>query len=299
MAGRVRFPVHRRAALVGGGIAAAPKFVVDMCVLEPMPAARAYAVCARAVHPRAGRVVHLCSVRQIVRHPLVNVVDIAGVHRPVLCAGAVHAGVVVLVSPMLALRVPAVHALAVHACGMRACASHARVACTCCACPCCACLCCALSCGVWCACAALIYIVWSSPNLHPRRPWRLAMTFTLSPFSVTYACSCHALFLPLCPISCLCCSFFLFHILLHTLSCSCLRLCLRKVAQVSLSAVELPGHLFVPALPSGCLVFFFATKKENKGPCDRSTDCPANNLLLVLSYSPRSLLILLFCGPLF
>ena len=100
------------------------------------------------------------------------------------------------------------------------------------------------------------------------------MTFTLSPFSVTYACSCHALFLPLCPISCLCCSFFLFHILLHTLSCSCLRLCLRKVAQVSLSAVELPGHLFVPALPSGCLVFFFATKKENKGPCDCSTDCP-------------------------
>ena len=204
---------------------------------------------------------------QIVRHPLVNVVDIAGVHRPVLCAGAVHACVVVLVSPMLALRVPAVHALAVHACGMRACASHARVACTCCACPCCACLCCALSCGVWCACAALIYIVWSSPTLHPRRPWRLAMTFTLSPFSVTYACSCHALFLPLCPISCLCCSFFLFHILLHTLSCSCLRLCLRKVAQVSLSAVELPGHLFVPALPSSCLAFFFATKKKTRRPC--------------------------------
>jgi hypothetical protein len=54
-------------------------------------------------------------------------------------------------------------------------------------------------------------------------------------------------------------------ILLHTLSCSCLRLCLRKVAQVSLSAVELPGHLFVPALPSSCLVFFFATKKEKQG----------------------------------
>ena len=53
-------------------------------------------------------------------------------------------------------------------------------------------------------------------------------------------------------------------ILLHTLSCSCLRLCLRKVAQVTLSAVELPDHLFVPALPSSCLVFFFATKKENK-----------------------------------
>jgi len=219
-AGRVRFPVLRRAALVGGGIAAATKFVVDRCVLEPMPAARAHAVCARAVHPRAGRVVHLCSVgpdhatsaRQRRRH--------AGVHRAVLCAGAVHACVVVLVSPMLALRAPAVHALGVHACGMRACTSHARVACTCCACPCCACLRCALWCGVWCACAALIYIVWSSPTLHPRRPWRLAMSFTLSPFSVTYACSCHALFLPLCPISCLCCSFFLPHILLHTLFCS-------------------------------------------------------------------------------
>jgi len=107
---------------------------------------------------------------QIVRHPLVNVVDIAGVHRPVLCAGAVHAYVVVLVSPMLALRVPAVHALAVHACGMCACASHARAACTCCACPCCACLRCVLSCGVWCACAALIYIVWSSPTCIPVDP---------------------------------------------------------------------------------------------------------------------------------
>ena len=90
---------------------------------------------------------------QIVRHPLVNVVDIAGVHRPVLCAGAVHACVVVLVSPMLALRVPAVHALAVHACVMRACASHARVACTCCSCPCCACPRCARSCG---ACGVLV-----------------------------------------------------------------------------------------------------------------------------------------------
>ena len=106
----------------------------------------------------------------------------------------------------------------------RACVPHARVACTCCACACCACLryarlrfpcsrcvhllCLPLqcvpalcaSCGVWCACAALIYIVWSSPTLHSRRPWRLDMIFTLSPFSVTYACSCHALFLPLCPI---------------------------------------------------------------------------------------------------
>ena len=57
-------------------------------------------------------------------------------------------------------------------------------------------------------------------------------------------------------------------ILLHTLSCSCLRLCFRKVAQVSLSAVELPDHLFVPALPASCLVFFFATKKKTRRPCD-------------------------------
>ena len=189
---------------------------------------------------------------QIVRHPLVIIVDIAGVHRPVLCAGAVHACVVVLVSPMLALRVPAVHTLAVHACVMRACTSHARVACTCCACPCCACLRCALSCGVWCACAALIYIVWSSPTLHPRRPWRLAMTFTLSPFSVTYACSCHVIMH--------CSSLFApflayvvpsFYPIFYCILCSvpCLRLCLRKVAQVSLSAAEHPGHLFPHIFP--------------------------------------------------
>ena len=107
-------------------------------------------------------------------------------------------------------------------CALRCCVCvpHASVACTCCACACYACLryvrlrfqcsrcvhllCLPLqcmpalcaSCGVWCACAALIYIVWSSPTLHSRRPWRLDMIFTLSPFSVTYACSCHALFLP-------------------------------------------------------------------------------------------------------
>ena len=109
---------------------------------------------------------------QIVRHPLGIIVDISGVHRPVLCAGAVHACVVVLVSPMLPLRVPAVHALAVHACVMRACTSHARVVCTCCACPCCACQSCAFSCGVWCACAALAYIVrrsLTSPTPHSSR----------------------------------------------------------------------------------------------------------------------------------
>ena len=51
---------------------------------------------------------------------------------------------------------------------------------------------CAFVLVVWCACAALNYIVWSSPTLHPRRPRRLAMPFTVPPFSVTYACSCHA-----------------------------------------------------------------------------------------------------------
>ena len=210
---------------------------------------------------------------QIVRHPLVNVVDIAGVHRPVLCAGAVHAGVVVLVSPMLALRVPAVHALAVHACGMRACASHARVACTCCACPCCACLCCALSCGVWCACAALIYIVWSSPTLHPRRPWRLAMTFTLSPFSVTYACSCHALFLPLCPfLACVVPSFYsiFYCILCPVPACGCAseRWHRSRCPQLNFPAT----YLCLLCLPAA--LFSFCHKKENKGPCDCSTDCP-------------------------
>ena len=136
-------------------------------------------LCAGAVHA----VLELCPLvlgvwctcaafAQIVRHPLGIIVDISGVHRPVLCAGAVHACVVVLVSPMLPLRVPAVHALAVHACVMRACTSHARVVCTCCACPCCACQSCAFSCGVWCACAALAYIVrrsLTSPTPHSSR----------------------------------------------------------------------------------------------------------------------------------
>eukprot|EP00802_Teleaulax_amphioxeia_P024268 Tamp_24947.p4 GENE.Tamp_24947~~Tamp_24947.p4 ORF type:complete len:110 (+),score=11.79 Tamp_24947:408-737(+) len=55
---------------------------------------------------------------QIVRHPLVNVFDIAWVRRPVLCSGAVHVCVVALASPMLALRAPAVPALAVRACAV-------------------------------------------------------------------------------------------------------------------------------------------------------------------------------------
>ena len=120
---------------------------------------------------------------------------------------------------------------------------------------------------VVCLCSAHLHRVKLAD---PASPSTLATCHDLYPLPIlSHIClllSCHhALFLPLCPLSCLCCSFFLSHILLHTLSCSCLRLCLRKVAQVSLSAVELPGHLFVPALPSGCLVFFFATKKKTRG----------------------------------
>ena len=162
-AGRVlRSPVRRRAALVGGGIAAAPK--VHTGGTRPgkhapparpvrtlaVRALRVFALCASAAHacvpvlcarctcavsstcacssPCLLRVpmrcvLELCTLvlgvwctcaafAQIVRHPLVNVVDIAGVHRPVLSAGLVHA------------------------CFVRACASHACVACTCCVCVC-------------------------------------------------------------------------------------------------------------------------------------------------------------------
>ena len=161
--------------------------------------------------------------------------------------------------------------------------------CTCCACACCACLryarlrfpcsrcvhllCLPLLCvPVLCAFVRCVVCLCSA-HLHrvelaePASPSTLATCHDLYPFPIlSHIClllSC--IVPPSLPISCLCCSFFLFHILLHTLSCSCLRLCLRKVAQVSLSAVELPGHLFVPALPSGCLVFFFATKKKTRG----------------------------------
>jgi len=72
--------------------------------------------CARAVCRRPATVGPDRARRhRIVRHPLVNVVDIAGVRRPVLYAGAVHACVVALATPMLALRAPAMYALAVHA----------------------------------------------------------------------------------------------------------------------------------------------------------------------------------------
>ena len=199
------------------------QFVVDMCVLEPMPAARAHAVRARAVRLRAGRVVHLCSVRpdratsarQRRRHR-------GGAPARALCWRCA------------CLR-------------CRACVPHARVACTCCACACCACLryarlrspysrCVHLLCMHLLCVPALCAFVWCvvclcSAHLHrveladPASPSTLATCHDLYPFPIlSHIClllSCHhALFLPLCPISCLCCSFFLSHTLLHTLSCS-------------------------------------------------------------------------------
>ena len=76
------------------------------------------------------------------------------------------------------------------------------------------------------------YIVWSSPTLHPRRPWRPAMTLTLSPFSVTYACSCHvimhcsSLFAPF--LACVVPSFYpIFYCILCPVPCLPVRLCLK------------------------------------------------------------------------
>jgi hypothetical protein len=184
-AGRVlRSPVRRCAALVGGGIAAAPKVhtggtrhgkhapparpvrtlavralrVFALCASaahDCVPVlwarctcavcrryARALAVCARAVHPRAGRVGHLCSVRpdratsarQRRRHrggaparalcwrcaylrcracvPCSRCVYLLCMR--LLCMLAVCA----LALPMLALRAPAVPVLAVRACAV-------------------------------------------------------------------------------------------------------------------------------------------------------------------------------------
>ena len=100
-----------------------PLPVPMLCVLEPMPGARVHAVCVLELCAFVLGVWCACAAFvYIVRTSLVKVVDIAGVRRPVLCAGAVHA------------------------CVVRACAPHARVACACCACPCCACACCAPSC---------------------------------------------------------------------------------------------------------------------------------------------------------
>ena len=62
-------------------------------------------------------------------------------------------------------------------------------------------------------------------------------------------------------------------ILLHTLSCSCLRLCFRKVAQVSLSAVDCPQlnfpttYLCLLCLPAA-LFSFLPQKRKTRRPCD-------------------------------
>ena len=69
----------------------------------------------------------------------------------------------------------------------------------------------------------------------------------------------------------------------------CLRLCLRKVAQVSLSAAEHPGHLishtfpphfalFVPTLSSSCLAFFFTVTITVSFLCIFGLDCSVINL---------------------
>ena len=137
--------------------------VVDMCVLEPMPAARAHAVRARAVHPRAGRVVHLCSVRSdratFARHHRRH---LGGAPARALCwrcacrARAVppRAGRVVHLCSVRSDRAPSARHHRRHLGGAparalcwrcaclrcRACVPHAPVACTCCTCACCACL---------------------------------------------------------------------------------------------------------------------------------------------------------------
>ena len=243
------------------------QFVVDMCVLEPMPAARAHAVRARAVHPRAGRVVHLCSVRsdratsarQRRRHR-------GGAPARALCWRCA----------CLRCRACVPHARVACtccACACYACLRYVRLrflACTCCACPCCACLRCVLACGVWCTCAALIYIVWSSPTLHPRRPWRPAMTLTLSPFSVTYACSCHvimdcsSLFAPF--LACVVPSFYSIFscILCPVPACGCAseRWHRSRCPQLNFPAT----YLCLLCLPAA-LLSFLLQKKKTRRPC--------------------------------
>ena len=176
-----------------------------------------------------------------------------------------------------------------------------------CACPCCAFPCCAPSC--W-ACGALVQLsprlcdIRSSTSSTSRsaRLHRAALvdvtdtTPLVDPGDLTglsgdrtnafphpqshrIALACpHAA----CYCSCLSCRNVVCHYhtfcLFYCILCSvpCLRLCLRKVAQVSLSAAEHPGHLiyhtfppqfapFVPALLSSCLAFFFAEKKRKRG----------------------------------
>jgi len=178
---RVRFPMHHRAAPVGGGIAAAPKVHTDGTRHGK------HAPCA-CMHP--------------LRSPCV----------PLLCA---HFGSSLCVS---ALRTPA--------------------------CP-------------YCVHGVLVQFVVDMCVLEPM------------PVTRAHAVRARAVrprALPFCLFYCILCSV------------PCLRLCLRKVSQVSLSAAEHPGHLiyhtfppqfapFVPALLSSCLAFFFAAKKRKRGGC--------------------------------
>ena len=233
------------------------QFVVDMCVLEPMPAARAHAVCARAVHPRAGRVVHLCSVRpdratsarQRRRHR-------GGAPARALCWRCA------------CLR-------------CRACVPHARVACTCCACACCACLryarlrfpcsrcvhllCLPLLCvPVLCAFVRCVVCLCSA-HLHrvelaePASPSTLATCHDLYPFPIlSHICLLLSCIVPPSLPHFLLVLFLLFIPYFTAYSVPCLRLCLRKVAQVSLSAAEHPGHLISHTFfcPISCLCCF-------------------------------------------
>ena len=120
------------------------QFVVDMYMLEPMPAARAHAMRARAVRLRAGRVVHLCSflpdraasARQRLRHRVGAPARAlfwrcaclrcraCVSHARVACTRYVYACCAcfrycALAFPMLALCAPALRALALRARAMR------------------------------------------------------------------------------------------------------------------------------------------------------------------------------------
>ena len=146
----------------------------------------------------------------------------------------------------------------------------------------------------------------------PASPSTLATCHDLYPFPIlSHIClllSCHhALFLPLRTLFApfLACVVPSFYHVFYCILCPvpCLRLCLRKVAQVSLSAAEHPGHLishtfpprfapFVPALFSSCLAFFFAAKKKTRRPCDSSPtllNLPCSILLLSFLAHPTIL----------
>jgi hypothetical protein len=233
------------------------QFVVDLCVLETMPAARAHAVRARAVHPRAGRVVHLCSFRS-------DRVTSARHHRR-------HRGG----APARAL----CWRCACLRC--RACVPHARVACTCCTYACCACLryarlhfpcsrcvyllCLPLLCVpalcafvrcVVCLCSAHLHRVEPADIASPSTP---ATCHALYPFPIlSHICLLLSCIVPPSLPHFLLVLFLLFIPYFTAYSVPCLRLCLRKVAQVSLSAAEHPGHLISHTFfcPISCLCCF-------------------------------------------